>query len=675
MTRFGLCLVAFACAAMVWAADLPITDVVLFSSGVGYIQRAGTVTGDATVQLSFKQDQINDLLKSMVLLDLNGGKIGAVTYGAKDPISKTLGSFAINLSDNPSLGEILNRLRGADVEVTATTTVTGTIIGVEKKRVPAGKDIEPIEVEVLNLVTDKGIRAVRLDEISNIRVLDERLNAELQQALKVLASGLDNQRKPVGLVFSGKGDRKVVVGYLTETPVWKTSYRLVVGEKEDGLLQGWAVVENTSDSDWTNVNLSLVSGRPISFIQDLYTPLYVRRPVVRPQLYESITPVEYEAGLELADDGKVMGEAAPSMAPPGARGPAGPQGPAGPAGGTFGRAGMSLDMMRQSTVSAAAATDLGQAFEYAIKEPVNLPRQQSALLPIVNGPVQTWPISIYNPSVHAKFPLYGLRVKNTTGVHLMGGPITIYRDDIYAGDATFEDLQPNEQRLVSYAIDLGVQGERKENAGIQEIVSIKLANGTLNVTRKHRRVVDYTFAVKDGKERKILVEHQFINGWDLIAPKTPDERTATLYRFTVPATAKDGGKLSVTEERTDVQGIRVVDADTSTLVFYLQSGKISPAVRDALQRVIDTQKRINDLRAQRTQKQQRIAAIRTGQNDIRQNMDRLDRASDLYKRYVTMLDGQETEILQLQKEIEELQKQEDAQRKELNDYVAGLNLE
>jgi len=669
MNRFGICLLALACAAMIWAADLPITEVTLFSSGVGYIQRSGTVTGDATVQLSFKQDQINDLLKSMVLLDLNGGKIGAVTYGAKDPISKTLASFAINLSDNPTLGEILNRLRGAEVEVTATTTVTGTIIGVETKRVPAGKDVEPIEVEVLNLVTDKGIRAIRLDEITSIRLLDERLNSELQQALKVLASGLDNQRKPVGLVFSGRGDRQVVVGYLTETPVWKTSYRLVVGEKEDGLLQGWAVVENTSDSDWTNVNLSLVSGRPISFIQDLYTPLYVRRPVVRPQLYESIAPVEYEANLEYMDEGKVMAEAAPPMV----GGMAGPPGTTAPR--PMNRAGVSLDAMRASTVSAAAATDLGQAFEYAIKEPVTLPRQQSALLPIVNGTVQAWPISIYNPNVHAKFPLYGLRVKNTTGVHLMGGPITIYRDDVYAGDATFEDLQPNEQRLVSYAIDLGVQSERKENAGIQEIVSIKLLKGSLNVTRKYRRVVDYTFAVKDGKDRRIMVEHPFLNGWDLIEPKTPDERTAALYRFTINATAKDGGKLAVTEERTDLQAIRVVDADTNTLVAYLQSGKISPAVRDALQRVIGLQNKINDVRAQRAQKQQRIAQIRAGQNDIRQNMDRLDRTSDLYKRYVTMLDGQETEILELQKDIEDLQKQEDAQRKELNDYVAGLNLE
>ena len=661
MRRFVFCFFAIVCLATAWAADLPITTVVLFSSGVGYVERAGTVNDKTSVQLSFKQDQINDLLKSMVLMDLNGGKIGAVTYGAKDPISKTLGAFAINLNDNPSLGEILNRMRGAQVEVTATTTVTGTIIGVEKKRVPAGKDIEPIIVEVLNLATEKGIRAIRLDEITVLRILDERLNNEFQQALKTLATGLDNQRKPVSLVFDGKGQRKVLVGYLTETPIWKTSYRLVLGEKEN-LMQGWAVVENTSDADWTNVKLSLVSGRPISFIQDLYSPLYVHRPVVRPQLFESLGPVNYEGDLDAEmDEARPVGKAAtapaPSMAPM-----------AGVAGGiAAGRwangalaDGNGMQNI-QSSVTAAAAQNLGQAFAYTIQEPVTLPRQQSALLPIVNGPVQAWQLSIYNPAVHAKFPLYGLRVKNTTGVHLMGGPVTIYRDDIYAGDATFEDLQPGEQRLVSYAIDLAVQSERKEDPQAQEIVAIKLVKGALNVSRKYRRTVNYTFSIKDGKDRKILVEHAFINGWDLVAPKDPDERTSTLYRFMVSATAKEPAKLAVVEERTDLQAFRVADVDSNTLVTYIQTGKVSPAVRDALQKVITLQGRVNDLRTQRTQKEQQVQRIRQGQSDIRQNMAQLDRGSDLYKRYVTMLDGQETaNRSNCRRTSRDLQKQEDA---------------
>jgi len=671
MTRIGICLLILACAVLARAVDLPITDVTLFSSGVGYIQRAGTVTGDATVQLSFKQEQINDLLKSMVLLDLNGGKIGAVTYGAKDPISKTLGSFAIDLSDNPTYGQLLNRLRGVQVEVNGESVAdVGTVLGVETKKIAAGKD-QVIDVEVLNLLTDGGFRSIRLDEIMYLQVKDDRLNAELRDALKVLATGLDNQRKPVAIAFNGKGERHVIVGYLAETPIWKTSYRLVLGEKENAL-QGWAVVENTSDADWTNVRLSLVSGRPISFIEDLYSPLYVRRPVVQPQLYASINPVAYQASVvggaifgidgtaaEAEDDSNeggngqwhaVSGKPQPESAP-------------------------MNQLMSQSVQSAAAARDLGQAFEYAIKDPVILPRQQSALIPIVTGPAGAWKISIYNPAVQAQFPLYGLRLKNATGAHLMGGPITVYDGDVYAGDAVIEDMQPDEQRLISYAIDLGVTADHNEGAGTEEILAITLVKGLLNVQRKFRRTVDYTFAIKDGKDRKIMVEHPINPGWDLVAPKEFDENTGDLYRFILPVSAKDGGKLTVTEERTVKESLRVMEMNAETLVSYQKTGKISPAVRDALQKVIQAQGKLTDLRAQRAQKEQRITKIRAGQNDIRQNMDRLDHASDLYKRYVTMLDQQETEILQLQKDIEGLQQQEDAQRKELNDYVAGLNLE
>lgn len=682
MTRLGFSLLTFVLAAAVWAADLPITDVVLYSSGVGYVERAGKVTDNSTVQLSFKQDQINDLLKSLVLLDLDGGQVGAVTYGAKDPISKTLQAFAIDLNDNPSLGQILNRLRGVQVEVTATTTVVGTVLGVEKKKIVTGKDKdEVVEVEVLNLMTDKGFRSIRLDEITAIRVLDDRINAELQQALKVLATGLDNQRKPVSLSFTGKGQRRVVVGYLMESPVWKTSYRMVLGDKEN-LLQGWAVVENTSDSDWTNVRLALVSGRPISFIQDLYSPIYLRRPVVRPKLYESIGPVEYDASLENKRDVATVSESMPGEMADGLMAARPSMAPAPPMGGMAGRRaaggagnGISTFDAAQSTINAAAAENLGEAFAYVIKDTVTLPRQQSAMLPIVSGPVQAWKVSIFNPAVHAKFPLYGLRVKNSTGVHLMGGPITIYDNDVYAGDATFEDLQPNEQRLVSYAIDLGVQSERREDPQTQEIVAIKLAKGVLTASRKYRRTVNYTFAIKDGKERKIMVEHAFLNGWDLVEPKEADERTSTLYRFLISATPKEPAKLAVVEERTEAQAFRVIDTDTGTLLMYLNTGKASPQVRDALQRVVTLQNALAETRRQRAQKEQEINTIANEQNRIRQNMAALDRTSDLYKRYVTTLDQQETRIQQLRAEITDLQNKENAQRKELEDYVAGLNLD
>ncbi|RLS77343.1 MAG: hypothetical protein DWI03_06850, partial [Planctomycetota bacterium] len=232
-----------------WAAEpaLPLEKVVLFTSGVGFFQHTGKVDGDARVEMSFKSDHINDLLKSMVLEDLGGGTVSAVSYASRDPITKTLETFAVNLTDNPSMGTILGRLRGERIEVEAAAPASGTIVGVEKRTVPAGEN-KTVEKEFVTILTKDGLRTLPLDTVTRIKLLDERLQGELEKALAVLALGHDTERKSVTLDFAGKGARNVRVGYVQESPVWKTSYRVVLGdgkEKEKALLQGWAIVENT----------------------------------------------------------------------------------------------------------------------------------------------------------------------------------------------------------------------------------------------------------------------------------------------------------------------------------------------------------------------------------------------------------------------------------------------
>lgn len=673
MKQLILLLVLTSSLISVWAADLPITDIALFSSGVGYFQRSGLVQGNSSIQLSFKPEQINDLLKSMVLLDLDGGTVGAITYGTKDPVSKTLESFAVNLTDNPTLGQLLNRLRGVRLEIQATNTLTGVLVGVETRTKVIKEEI--ISYDVLNMLTENGLRAVPMDEITSIRILDERLNRELNEALAVIATGLDNQRKPVVVTFTGTGERHVVIGYLNETPVWKTSYRLVLSDdkKDKALLQGWAIVENTSDADWSNVRLSLISGRPISFIEDLYTPLYIPRPIIQAQRIASMGPVQYGENLNTELDGRIAegkpGEPGKDMPPmPSFNAPGGA-----PMAGYDGT-GWS-EATRTTVASAATASNLGEAFQYAIKDPVTLPRQKSALLPIITGDVDAWKVSIYNADIQSKFPLYGLRIKNTTGLHLMGGPITVYHDNIYAGDATFEDLQPGEQRLISYAMDLGVAGERNEEAQIQEILAIKIVKGQLSITRKYLRTVNYSFVVKDGKDRKLIVNHAFINGWDLVTPEKPDERTDTLYRFNIPLIAKDGAKLKVVEEHIILEAIALSSLDSPTIIEYIKTGKVSPKVRDAMQKLAGMQTKLQEILNQRQLRENEINTIGQEQNRLRQNMSALDRGSDLYKRYVTILGEQETRIATVRTEIADLLQQEQAQRKAIEDYVSGLNLE
>ena len=248
--------------------DIPVREVVLFSSGVGYFQHQGSVGGNATAELRFKTAQINDILKSLVLQDLDGGRVGVVTYPSQDPLEKTLASFQVDISDNPSLGDLLNKLRGARVGLGFTgpngaENFSCTILGVEKRQAPGGKEGgAPLEKEFLNVIAPNGIRSLELEKVGKIQLEDAGLQEELNKALSALAGARDQDKKPVDIQFNGQGERQVRLGYVVETPVWKASYRLILGEsngtadkaaKEQATMQGWAIVENQTDNDWKDV--------------------------------------------------------------------------------------------------------------------------------------------------------------------------------------------------------------------------------------------------------------------------------------------------------------------------------------------------------------------------------------------------------------------------------------
>ena len=262
-------------------ANLPLKRVVLFSSGVGYFEHDGKVTDNAKVDLKFKVKDINDLLKSMVVQDFDGGHVSTVGYGSNDPLDKRLSSFAINLNSNPSLAQLLEQIRGESVETDAPNKIVGKIVSIETRKTEIGKD-HFIDQTVMNVATDGGLRSVILESAGAIRLLNPKLDAELRKALGVLATAHETDKKTVSLDFRGAGERKVRVGYVEETPIWKTSYRLVLSDDKKPFLQGWAIIENPSEEDWTDVRLSLVSGRPISFTMDLYQPTYIPRPAGPP---------------------------------------------------------------------------------------------------------------------------------------------------------------------------------------------------------------------------------------------------------------------------------------------------------------------------------------------------------------------------------------------------------
>src|SRR5882762_3107447 len=230
------------------SVSLPLTRVVLFNSGVGYFSRSGDIEGDARVDLTFPESDINDLLKSMVLEDFGKGRISAVSYDSREPIARTLASFAINLNNNPTFAGIVSQMRGERIEVAVSATaanqpgkLTGTIVGIEHQKVASGTTT--VDAEVLNMWCAEGMRAIRFSDIQSLKFSNPVIESEFRRALETLALSHDNAKKAVQLHFAGEGKRKVQVGYVIEARIWKTSYRLLMAEKEKPYLQGWAMVE------------------------------------------------------------------------------------------------------------------------------------------------------------------------------------------------------------------------------------------------------------------------------------------------------------------------------------------------------------------------------------------------------------------------------------------------
>jgi hypothetical protein len=469
------------------APILPLSKIVLYSSGVGYFQHDGAVQDRARLDLRFNVKQINDLLKSLVVQDLGGGKVASVTYGSRDPIAKTLESFGINLNGNPSLGQLLMQVRGEAVELTSPNPVAGTVIGVEKKQetISDGCQRRMIETEYVNLLTEDGFRSIPLPTIQRIKLVNAALNRELQTALAVLAANHDTQKKTLSVTFDGTGVRQARVAYLTETPVWKTSYRLVLDDARPPFLQGWAIVENTTEHDWTDVNLSLVSGRPISFIMDLYQPLYNPRPLVEPERYASLRPQVYGEAMDqpAEADEKAEKEKRENFAKEGSRRLESkklmrPSAPAPAAGAAFADEARSMSV-QEGAESVAAGRETGALFEYRLASPISLARQRSAMFPILGQEIQGRKVSIYNQAANIKHPLHGYRLQNTSPLYLMQGPITVFDGGSYAGDAKIEDIAPGQERLISYALDLETEVEPKFEGGQQALVTVAIKKGTL----------------------------------------------------------------------------------------------------------------------------------------------------------------------------------------------------
>jgi hypothetical protein len=695
------------------AQGLPLRHVSLFSSGVGYFGRAGKVDGDGDVELYFQRDDLNDVLKSLVITDPSG-ELRPATYSLDELLARRPQNNDLALPSGATLGEILRGFQGALIEIQASRRkIVGRLIGVATKNI-RDKNGDVISVDVATVMQENGLASVRLDSVEDggtVRLLDAKLNRKLSTQLESsatrLVSSVDAGFRPIRLHFAGKGEREVKAGYIQATSVWKTSYRLVfdspkkaattlktavkknkanetVEIKNDArpLLQGWAIVENTTDEDWKDVGLSLIAGRPVSFSMDMAAPLYVQRPEVALPFAGAPLSQIYDEATEKKMTLRPMPRRAPSNAPVSPSSSAAADSAA-----LFSNAGnfqrrdeyqdredvaVSATQLAQQQASATSG-ERGELFEYSIRQPVSLKRGEAAMVPIVSQAITGEKLTILDTRQANLSAVYGMRIRNTTGLHLAGGPITIYQDGLYAGDAQVTDVAPGDSRLISYALDSDLVVGRETPTYQSDITSLAISNGVLTATRKQRQVQTFTMRNKASEAKTVLLQIPIDTNYTLVEPKVPSEKSPTEYRFEVVVPAEATTPFKFAGERVVYESVVVLNADIDTLAAYAKNTQVSPSLKTALNGVVIRRNKLRELQNRRAYIEKQIEEISAEQTRIRSNMNSLARSSDLYKRYVAKLSAQESQIETLRREVARLRALESDANRELSAFIQNMN--
>jgi hypothetical protein len=632
------------------AEAIPLRRIVLFSSGVGYFEHEGGLSGPAELNFPFRLEAVNDALKSLVVRD--SASAPQMSYPSGETLYRTLRSLSIDLSGQPGVAEIMENLRGAEIEIrtreAAVGTVTGRILGIERQvsdEYAGGRFPAPRTNTILSLSTAEGIKIIPLADVGSFVFTDPGIRSDLDRALDlILASGREETQN-LRLSLPGDGGRTVSVSYVIPAPVWKVSYRLDLNQ-EAPLFQGWAIVDNDGDTDWTGVELTLVSGRPVSFIQNLYAPYRLRRPTLPLAIAGTTEARTYDSSfagndaarvespsMEAADDTmKYSLQKAAARAP--AQSAAAPvpapvvMGSAG--GGNYGSAGTGQDQ-----------------FQFTLGKPVTLERRQSAMLPLIDGTIQAEKTIVFSGNRAANgaiiHPALSVELTNTIGMKLPAGPVTVFDGGTYGGDALLEFLNEGEKRLISYGDDLAVTGSMTANS-VRRISGVSISRGVMTITRKIGYEKTYTLRNAAAEGKKLVLEHAITPGTELIEPAIFDERTGSLYRFRRDLPGNSETAVTVREESPLSEQVVLSQARDEVILGYVSNTELSQAVREKLRGAIELKRAADTAGEAVEEAQYERARLGEEQDRIRKNLEAAGSESPQGQEYLKRLSALDDSI-------------------------------
>jgi len=671
---------------------LPVKRVVLYKNGVGYFEHSARVHGNQDLTIDFTTAQLNDVLKSLTAVDLGEGRISGVRYNSIAPLEERLKALRLPFGEQVTQADYLAALRGTRVEAhSGSSSAIGRLLTVETEQRTSDKGVS-YSVTKFSVITDTGeMRNFELGPGTAVRLAERDLNGEVGKYLDLIGSSRARDLRRVTISATGAGDRNIFVSYISEVPVWKSTYRIILSQKpeEKPLLQGWAIVDNTVGEDWKDVQLSLVAGAPQSFIENISQPFYTRRPVVQLPPSVMLTPQEHEGTMTTeVTNGQPSGVGAGHG---GGRGGgvfrteqfATLQSPLSPPPVSAPINGRSFTQLIQLQAGSAGkqhveaeGKDMGDYFEYNVKQPITIGKNQSALVPILQARIEAEKVSLWNED--SKEIRRALWITNSSGLTLDSGTFNILDGDTFGGEGLIETVHPAERRLISYAGDPALRITMDQESSTKPATHVRIAKGVMILTREQRDNRKYTLHNADAQPRQVVIERAAREGWKLEEGAKPEETTASFLRFRVAVGPGKTEELRIEERHPEDTEYELSDLDDNQVTLIAQQNQITPALQDVFKRVLAQKNQVSSLETQMQARRNEVTAIGTDQARVRENMKVLKGSPEeraLLQRYTKQLDSQEDRLNILAKEISDLQAQHDKADEELDQMIQQITMD
>jgi len=675
--------------------DLPVTHVSLYKNGVGFFEHTGHVTGNAEVTINFTTTQLNDVLQSLTAIDLNGGRISGAGYNSTTPLEQQLKNLPLALGTDATAADFYSAIRGARIALSsAGTSITGRLLSIEIRSVPekGDNDSRPsIDHYFLTVVSDTGeVRTVELTSTSSVHLLDTALHQDVSRYLELLAGNRSQGLRHLTLDDHGAGTRELHVSYISEVPIWKSTYRILFtdsansGSAQTATLQGWAVVDNTVGTDWVNVQLSLVAGSPQSFIQPLSDPIYSRRPEIPIAQEAQLTPQTFDSSLE---EDKVTAlplngrRVAKSMVAAGIAGGFASGAAGGVMAGTVAAAPPAPPSYEEAAEASvepqtkAAAFD--DFFEYKLSEPITIRKNESALVPILQAKVDADRVTLVSSNGNSlSQPLRALWITNTSGLTLDRGSFSIVENGNFGGEGLLDPIHAGEKRLLSYAADQAVHVTTESQLNSNHITRISAAKGVLTI--HHAEVSEITYVIHNSAadRRTVVLEHPVVKGFTLDSDPKPTETTPTVYRFRVEAGPGETVRLHVGGKHEGTTTYHLTRSDDNQLTMILNSTDHNPALEQALQPILEARRQVADAQTAVDQTDAKLTALRSDEERQRANITALQNADKGSRdRFVGDLNKTEDAIASGQKELQTRTAALDTAKAELANRIEAFQIQ